>query len=272
MLWLGYPRVFHGRLSDWRAGVRDGWMPGSIFNATLVETGGPMLFSTVQVPRSDAVIFGQSHSAFQGADINLLTAVRLSASFAWVSPAAVARYDNESQIPKPSFHVVDGAYYDNYGVDSVVDWCWDALRAYGSQLSKIVIIQIRARPVVRSDHPGTVGLFVQALAPFLAATDVMTGTQFDRDMAELERLRIESGGMVDTVVFTAKHGIKPSWSLPEPAMRRIETDWLLDRQGKQMHKLRDLLSDEPAGAGRSATDAVSSRTDVESETAAHDRR
>src|SRR5262249_44772215 len=94
LLRRGHPQTFSGRLSDWRAGVSDGWMPAAIFNATLVETGGPMLFTTVDVPRSDGVIFGKSHSAYEGADINILTAVRLSASFAWVSPAAVARYDN----------------------------------------------------------------------------------------------------------------------------------------------------------------------------------
>src|SRR5262249_27464207 len=82
-------------LSDWSRGVREGWLPATSFQTTIVETGQPLLFSTAAIPSYlQAAFFGAQDSDYPGADTSVITAARLSASFSFASPLASPRYVN----------------------------------------------------------------------------------------------------------------------------------------------------------------------------------
>lgn len=245
LLWMGKPRALDTRLSDWRAAVKSGELPGVIFNATVVESGSPLLFSTVDIPSYRHVIFDEPGSIYHDADIGVLTAVRLSASYAWVTPAASARYVDSPGMKASRFHVVDGGYIDAFGAQAATAWTHDALQLYGDRLGKIVIIQIRARRIFDQPKPDAMSFFVQVLGPVFTVTNALIATQHYRDTAELDDLIADSHGKVDTVVFTAKHGINPSWSLPTQAIDFLDSDWRDLKQGPQMRKLRELLGNQP---------------------------
>jgi hypothetical protein len=220
-------------------------MPGAVFGATQMESGRPLLFSTVDIPSLRHITFDYPRSGYSDADIAVLTAVRLSASFAWISPAASALYADNPDLKTSGLHVVDGAYVDAYGVVAASGWARDALSAYGDRLGRIVFIQIRNRELPsKSVNPQS--LFVQALAPLLTQDNTMLTNQYYRDLAEIDDLISDSDGKLQTVIFTAHHGIMPSWSLPATAKESIEDDWQTLRRGSEMSKLRELLGNEVA--------------------------
>jgi hypothetical protein len=243
----GKQHLITERLSDWRAAARSGRMPAIIFGATIVETGQPLLFSTVDIPSYlQAVLFGKKNSGYARADIDLVTAVRLSSSFAWASPVAAARYDDPGGVNKsqPSqLHICDGGYYDSLGVEAAVNWVWDTMHLYQDRLHKIVIVQIRARPEndISTGEKAPMHSFVQSLAPLAATLNALRRAHANRDELEVDQLIAASNGLVDTVVLTAENGAKPSWSLSGDSPLTIESDWQLVKQGEQLRKLERLL-------------------------------
>lgn len=87
-------------------------------------------------------------------DFRVTTAVRMSASFPWVSPAI--------NLPTlPPRRVVDAAYYDNYGVNLTALWISKMSSWLKENTSGVVVIQIRdnvsqgARTEIDFDRSGT---------------------------------------------------------------------------------------------------------------------
>lgn len=185
------------RLSDWRQGVAEGWRPAMIFNSTIVETGEPMLLATTDIrprkvshqpdgknPESDSTpdwrtlqfLFPKCPEC----DVPVVTAVRLAASFPYVSPASQGEgYD------KP-YHLVDGGYYDNYGVYSLLEWLREALEKNESDAPDVLIIQIRSFPERPPDDPENRSWFYQTYAPLSGLLSVRTTGQLLRDRDALE--------------------------------------------------------------------------------------
>jgi hypothetical protein len=141
-----------GRLSEWgRDLTGETRRPAVIFNSTLVETGQRLLFTTTRfiTPYTD----GADRMTFrdfagENADIDVVEAVRLSASFPYVTPAANMREGKGVQ----GHHVVDGGYFDNYGLMSVRDFLdesFEGVRFDRERPPKIVIIQIYGDEVLR---------------------------------------------------------------------------------------------------------------------------
>lgn len=137
-------------LSTWRTGVREGHRPAVVFNATATDIGTRFLFSNTKVDEKD----GQSdfHQSYPGKDVLISTAVRLSATFPYVSPVARA-YDGRLLPDEP--HMGDGGYYDAYGVSSLVDWLDAALRDEKSSksITSVLVIEVRGdqRPEPKDD-------------------------------------------------------------------------------------------------------------------------
>ena len=69
-------------------------------------------------------------------DFRVTTAVRMSASFPWVSPAI-------SLPTLPPRRVVDAGYYDNYGVNLAALWLSKMRSWLEANTSGVVVIQIR---------------------------------------------------------------------------------------------------------------------------------
>ena len=143
------------RLSTWRAGVREGHRPAVVFNATAADIGTRFLFSNTRVEEKE----GQSdfHQSYPGKDVLISTAVRLSATFPYVSPVARA-FDGRLLPDEP--HLADGGYYDAYGVSSLVDWLDAALEDERASkgVTSVLVIEVRGdqRPELE-DEPGADG-------------------------------------------------------------------------------------------------------------------
>jgi hypothetical protein len=185
------------RLSDWRRGVTEGWRPAMIFNSTIVETGEPMLLATTgihlrKVSHQADGKTPQSNSApdwrtldylfpdCSDCDVPVVTAVRLAASFPYVSPASQGeKYD------KP-FHLVDGGYYDNYGVYSLLEWLRETLEMNESDAPDVLIIQIRSFPEDAHKDPENRSWFYQTYAPLNTLLSVRTTGQLLRDRDALQ--------------------------------------------------------------------------------------
>jgi hypothetical protein len=126
-------------LSEWQAQVTNGQRPGSIFNTTITDTGQRLPLSTIPLPpesegekarRKLFEHFGDKE------DISVVTAARLSASFPYVSPAARSTVGSAA-------HMVDGGYYDNYGISSLVEWLDYELSHSGNTISRVLFVEIR---------------------------------------------------------------------------------------------------------------------------------
>lgn len=134
---------------------REGWMPSLVFTPMIVEDGRRLIISNLdmQLTAHNGGCAGEkfastySHEAFEyfrifpdrpSNPLLLSTAIRLSASFPFLSPAV-------SLPVTPRRRVVDAGYYDNYGVSLGASWLFS--KAYRSIVEKyasgILFIQIR---------------------------------------------------------------------------------------------------------------------------------
>jgi hypothetical protein len=186
--WRLSPTLERATLSGWESRAREGKQPFVIFNATIVETGQRMLLSTSSMGRAPGGAVGPTvgRRAFQDLyperDIPVVTAARLSAAFPWVTPAArVSRGD----VFASDYHVVDGGYYDNYGVATLIEWLNNGLRA-GALPKRVLIVQIRAEPAdddERTRHDA--GWFFQLEAPLETLESVRGTAQFSRNQVAM---------------------------------------------------------------------------------------
>ena len=100
--------------------------PVVLFSATEARTGDPIVFTNSDFPRSNPSLSNQHvlrgfHRVYEGRDVFLESAVRMSASFPYVSPAARADW------PWNAEHLVDGGYFDNSGLYALTNWMTDAI-------------------------------------------------------------------------------------------------------------------------------------------------
>ena len=157
---------------DLRRGERQGWRPSIILSPMLVETGQPMWISNlsldkIRTQKSYRRALIQSTNKPEKGDLKqsaveffrlfpgsqrtfrLNTAVRMSASFAYISPTV--------ELPtKPAMRVADAGYYDNYGVSvalaylkdkRIIDWITN-------NTSGVILIQVRAFPTSNGFEQG----------------------------------------------------------------------------------------------------------------------
>ena len=138
-------------LSDWNERVASGELPAVVLNATIAETGERMLSATRLTyqhllghrARVDADHLHRING--ESLDVAVVTAARLSASFPYVTPAS------RSNGPGPQPHVVDGGYYDNYGMATLTEWLDEALSGTGNRIESVLVLQIHGAPVTEND-------------------------------------------------------------------------------------------------------------------------
>lgn len=106
-------------ISDWRSDVLKGSRPAAIFNATAAESGQRFLVGSTDLDAPGGIQFSRN---FNGWDVSVATAARLSATFPFVSP--MARASNGSRPDR--VHIADGGYYDNSGIVGAIAWLTDA--------------------------------------------------------------------------------------------------------------------------------------------------
>ena len=270
----GRPR----RLGDWVEGVRSGWRPAHIFNATLVETGAAMRFSTVDLGSADADAPGsvprEFDDLFDREDIDLATAARLSASFPWVSPIASgwmhpdslalvatseAAQDSLRQKQAASaFHITDGGFFDNFGVYSALEFLTDvgpdSLRAMG--VDKVALVQIRASPE-KPGSPRFGGLTYSVAGPIIAMNSVRTSSQIGRNQIAIGQLADSwnrQGVTLCSLLFELEEAGPLSWHLSTEEQARLRAAWSPEHEQAADRLGRFLRRADVVQAGRSAPD------------------
>lgn len=225
-------------LNDWRQGVEEGWRPAVIFNSTFVETGEPFLLTTTDMPKTPGN--GPQRKTFSDlapqSDIQLVTAVRLASTFPFVTPASRDLSDDRP------YHVVDGGYYDNYGVYSLLAWLRQALTATPQQnRPDVLIIQIRSFPPDPAVKGKSEGWFYQAYAPLQALLSVRTTAQLVRDGDALAVFIDEwqsKGARVCQATFEFDRTHAPlSWQLNAAQKKNIMDDWNQKKTGPEWSKV-----------------------------------
>lgn len=222
--------------------------PAFTLNSTVVETGDRFLLSNysvfatkegtdeVQPAASFLGVYGRetilplpSPPPVPGrggfADISILTAARLSASFTYVSPATRLPFAEADHTFGNAYHFVDGGYYDNDGTNSAIEFLKAASPAFSPQHPlRVLLLEIRnawdlpARdspdgyayqsgmqwdPVARKwTFPSTArkqrfGPIGQLLAPPEAAKNAGFGSTTSRNRRELDTLARAYCGSLD---------------------------------------------------------------------------
>ena len=183
-------------LRGWQKDVARGELPAVIFNSTIVETGERLAFSTAACGAclskdgiATCAAFQDFTSIYEGADIAITTAVRLSSTFPFISPTARPLPAVSLPDGKPlaaaqrktvggadgfmNIHLADGGYYDNSGVAALVQWLHNGLSDLADRKPRrlpkqILVIRINAFPTAGQgyvkEHRGT---FFQFWAPLL---------------------------------------------------------------------------------------------------------
>jgi predicted acylesterase/phospholipase RssA len=176
-------------LSRWTDDAANSRRPALIFNATIVETGERLLLSTdasfsEQQSRDPSI--GKRHfgGLYPDRDLQVTTAARLSATFPYVSPAGQIW---RRHVSAEDYHIVDGGYYDNYGVVSLLDWLDTNLQMPGPKPSKVIVVQIRGfrtrPPLSPVRHRGFI---FQALQPLQTLLHVRETGQFSHNQIDME--------------------------------------------------------------------------------------
>jgi hypothetical protein len=220
-------------LASWRNGVADHRCPGVVFNAMVAETGEPMLFSTVALPATLAPFSFYEH--YRGRDIPISTAVRLSAAFPYVSPASRADSDDEKDAYS---HLVDGGYFDNYGVGSLAAITDAALRAEAPpKHRRLLVVEIcdaeecsgQSPPAVPSAGGSRRAWPYQLSAPFSALVAMRAAAQRMTNRTTIGLLVQEwraRSACIETVHVPFGSANAPmSWHLTLDEKREVRAAW-----------------------------------------------
>jgi hypothetical protein len=225
--WIDRGTALPPTLGEWSDDVAAGKRPAVIFNATASESGQRFLMASTLVGRAsgsaaDAFTI-QFADAFDRFDIAVPTAVRMSATFPWVSPMARPTGGTDTN----RVHLGDGGYYDNSGVLSAVQWLLDARAALAHHPVTLVVID------AASDPPDTGRAWSwqrQIVAPLGTLLAVRTSSQqfraaYERDVvaAYLEDERLDVTAVV--LAYPADRLAPLSWHLTPDQRGRIERAW-----------------------------------------------
>jgi hypothetical protein len=213
-------------LSDWRTEVWSDLRPANVFNATLVDTGERLLIGTTRLGWRQRSGLRNFEDMYTDRDIQVVTAARLAASFTYVSPATRPGERGDD------FHVVDGGYYDDYGMTTLTEWLDEALEGLGDAagIPRVLVIQIRSDPGERLQLPDRWhGPFYQLWAPAKTLLNVRATGQVSRNDGEFERLQQlwrERKVDIANVIFRFCGEHPPlSWHLTRREKEAIESEW-----------------------------------------------
>jgi hypothetical protein len=265
------------------ADIRAGKLPAPIFNTTVMENGRRVLITPIDLagpaqrgrglvpdaageevrsPRAQTLDEYLSPKHSQVADISLWTAARLSATFPYVTPAA--RSSLREGPATTRHHLLDGGYYDNYGVASLLDWLEPVLAARfqereGYTFRRLLVIQLRAQPAVDPlDTRGMGALSSAFVGPLVGVLNIRDGAALTRNETELHRFltawqnRLAGEVELATVVFQPQDNLENplSWHLTSRELAQLRGRWPDDPSHKPnisgpLTCMRAFLADTP---------------------------
>lgn len=235
-------------LSKWRQRIRRGEMPVALFDCTAVETGRQFLVSPVDIHETSSFLAHQSfRELYPERDLDIVTAARLSATFPWVTP--ITRIDEQGQ--RPIIHVADGAYVDNYGITTMVEWLKEVLPEYviSSARRDVLIIQINVRDASLAevaDYPRTGGWANATYGPLLTVLKTNSANQLARNAQVLhlfgDRWAQVDGVQLRVVQFALRSEVPLSWKLSQATVDSIREQWAEEvRRGNAFGAVREVL-------------------------------
>jgi hypothetical protein len=215
--WRGQLSPKNPHLGDWIKPTMEGKMPVVVFNATVVETGDRLLISPVHGPRRAA---GDQHEAQDFFYVyakdkpnpRVPTAVRLSATFPYVSPVCRATSPEKGLSEEPSgepppeekgykrhYHVADGGYSENEGALTAIEWIDSLLKSYQDigekekpPFERVLVIRIQPFPPDEASKPiGRLAGFYEISGPITTIQNVRIASQAERDSFDF-RLLVEA--------------------------------------------------------------------------------
>jgi hypothetical protein len=244
--WTARNKDVASRLSAWRTQVWGDQRPANIFNATLVDSGERLLIGTSRLGWTEENPRGLQNfeELHPQRDLQVVTAARLAASFTYVSPAT--RRDGAGAAP----HVVDGGYYDDYGMTTLMEWIDEGLRGVGgaNTFHRVMVIQIRSEPGDRTPHvDGWDGPLYQLLAPFETLLNVRSTGQISHNDEQLDLLQgvwKAQHVAVDNVVFRFCGDHPPlSWHMTRSEKDAIEDGWsVYMRDGAAIRAIAEFIA------------------------------
>jgi hypothetical protein len=131
---------------------------------------------------------------------------------------------------------VDGGYYDNYGMSTLVEWLDDALAedtlSGSKKIKSMLVLQLHGAPVGGGDDFGKSrnrGWFFQAFAPFLTLNNVRGAGQIahnDLELLQLQAKWFDQGVPIHSVTFEYPNDDGPlSWHLTATQQNNIWNIW-----------------------------------------------
>jgi hypothetical protein len=176
-----------------------GEIPSIVLSPMLIEDGRQLLISNLDLPfltyaggnllDPESNLYSYPSVEFfklfpgERETFELATAIRLNASFPYVSPALDLPTD-------PNRRVVDAGYYDNYGITVAASWIFRHRQWLMENTSGVVLIQVRAYPkqvdrlTMTEPEPSVFNGLSRA---FQFATSPIEGGATSRDAATLFR-------------------------------------------------------------------------------------
>lgn len=243
--------------ADFAGHELSGRIPSLILSPMLVEDGRRLLISNLELPymtaATDRALIDQqtldrygrrlSTSAIEFRQLfndpkrqtrlPLCTAVRMSASFPYVSPAV-----NLPTLPLRS--VVDAGYYDNYGVSVAASWLSHHIDALRDLASGVVLVQIRDQ--ISQDSRLGAGM-VKDPGPFHVVSDAFrfvtsplqgavsarhASTSFRNDeflMSLSERINHDGGDFFTTVAFESGADVSLNWYVSDAELDSLKAQF-----------------------------------------------
>ena len=270
-----HPRMF----SNLRKAILAGDIPDLIFNSVVMESGVRLLLTPSAWDLgldhrrartlSDYYANGANEGAGQNAtpDMSLWTAARLSATFPYVTPAARADWEHCTAAPdcdegegsdcSCGHHLIDGGYYDNYGVASAMDWLEPVLRARekGSKelhFRRVAIVELRSSAArnPKSVKPD-LGWSAALLGPISGIVSIGDGAVFERNEIELQRFLDEWNSRLEAQkVELRRFVIQPeenskgplSWHLTREALEKMYQAWERGDADEKISNLTNFLN------------------------------
>ena len=252
------------RLSDWNDPTKLGDLPAVVMNSTMVEVGGPLLLGTSDVngaaARKSSCWWDGDQLHMDGdkkMDIPVVRAARLSATFPFVTPAA--RPANANHQP----HMMDGGFYDNYGMATLTEWVEQALDEQAKRslpgtekVKRMLVVQVNGFP--RSDFApparSSGGWVSQFVAPIKILVNVRTAGQASHRDVELSLLKGKwraRGIDIQNVNFELDEPNAPlSWHLMPKQRAAIADSWTANPYVvRARQKVANFLKGLPATAG-----------------------
>lgn len=270
--WEKSTRILEQRFSDLAHGEAAGWRPSLLVSPLIVEDGRRLLISNMDVgdlttvpvaPTSLQAIEYFGHIEPRPGTLRVSTAVRLNASFPYVSPAAELPTD-------PARHTLDAGYYDEHGVELAGTWIWTRREWLLENTSGVLLVQVpdaraRARKQKASEDrrdwwgAGLLGVTgpIEALR-----TSQSASTDYRNDqLVSLLEATLNAGrpGFFSTAVFEPDEisaaepppGCGKSWIRrivggEEPAYRDVALSWRLT--GCEVSRLKQAIRGGPSSS------------------------